>query len=112
MSNRPELSSRDLDARLHSELVPLVIDVREPDEYKAGTVPGATNAPYEGIDPVAVAAESPPGGIVFVCTYGGRSSSVCFLARRAGIERAHYLEGGLNAWAQAGLPLQIQAVNG
>ena len=111
MNDRPELSPLDLDGRLHSQQAPRVIDVREPDEYEAGTLPGAINFPYDDIDPAAVAAESPPGGTIFICTYGGRSSSACILARRAGIERTHYLEGGLNAWTRAGLPLQTQAAN-
>lgn len=82
-----------------------VVDVRTPDEYAAGHVPGAVNVPIEGLDvndPVFVAhgKEAP---VYLVCASGRRSSRAADLLAEAGYTVVN-VEGGTQAWIAAGHP--------
>jgi rhodanese-related sulfurtransferase len=81
----------------------LVVDVREPDEYTAGHVPGAVNIPL-GVLPVRTG-ELPKNGRVFVvCASGGRSAQGAQLLSSAGLDAVNVL-GGTGAWTRAGHPV-------
>ncbi len=84
------------------EGVPLV-DVREPDEYAAGHVPGAVNMPMstlgEHID------ELPEGPFDVICQVGGRSARVVEALTARGLDATN-VEGGTGAWAEAGYGLE------
>ncbi len=84
----------------------LVLDVRPPEEYAAGHLPGAVNVPLEELE--ARLAELPEDREVVAYCRGPH----CVLAfeavarlRRAG-RHARRLEGGLPEWRQAGLPVE------
>lgn len=83
---------------------PVVIDVREPDEYAAGHVPGVIHIPMGEV--VERVAEIPDDDTVYViCAAGGRSARVVeYLASRE-IDAIN-VEGGTNAWREAGLPIE------
>jgi rhodanese-related sulfurtransferase len=102
-----ELSPDELQACLVGRTPPLVIDVRETVEYRAGTVPGARNLPFQALDFAAVVAAAPPGGIVFICTFGHRSGSACVEARRVGAKACRFLAGGVSAWSAAGFAMTV-----
>lgn len=75
-----------------------IIDVREPQEFEDGHIPGAKLIPlgqldsrYQEIDPDQQA--------VIVCRSGGRSSVACDFLARAGYQNIHNLMGGMNAWS-------------
>ncbi|HEX7775486.1 MAG TPA: rhodanese family protein [Parvibaculum sp.] len=79
-----------------------IIDIREPDEFAREHIPGARNAPLSKIGNFA----GPRAGeiVVYHCKSGMRTqanaaklpSDVC---------EAYILEGGLDAWKKAGLPV-------
>ena len=80
-----------------------VIDVREPHEYAAGHLPGATLIPVNSV--FARREELPKNKkIVFVCSVGQRSALAAELAAAAGLppDQLFNLEGGTTAWAKAG----------
>lgn len=80
-----------------------VLDVREPDEWCAGHVPGAVHIPLNEL-PVR-AAEIPQDVDVYViCRSGGRSAHATMALNRAGW-RATNIDGGMYAWAAAGRPM-------
>jgi rhodanese-related sulfurtransferase len=81
-----------------------LIDVREPDEWEAGHLPGArrvslTNLPAE--------AESIDRGrpVIFGCRSGNRSRMAAEAFRQSGYQ-AYNMAGGLLAWADEGFPLE------
>ena len=80
-----------------------VIDIREPDEYVDGHVPGARLMPLARLG--ALAAEVPSGQPVYViCASGNRSKAGAGLLAQRGIE-AYSVAGGTGGWAGTGRPL-------
>jgi rhodanese-related sulfurtransferase len=82
-----------------------IIDVREPHEYTAGHVPGAPLIPVNTV--YARRAELPRDkDVIFVCAVGQRSALASEMAAAAGLTRIFNLDGGTEAWANAGEPLE------
>lgn len=77
-----------------------IIDVREPDEYQAGHVPGAELIPLgtlaEHLDRLAG-----DGPTYLVCKSGGRSMRGCELASSQGYDVVN-VTGGTGAWIESG----------
>ena len=83
-----------------------VLDVRPPEEYAAGHLPGAVNIPLAELEQ-HLDALNPSGEIVAYCR--GPHCVLAFdaVARlRAGGIDARRLEGGLPEWRQQGLPVE------
>ena len=102
----PRIFPAELAAQLARDphALPL-IDVREPDEYARGHLPGAINVPLPRIEQQGFAL---PAGVspaaerlVFLCRSGARSLKACALARRAVRSEVLQLEGGLLAWRES-----------
>jgi rhodanese-related sulfurtransferase len=79
------------------------IDVRRSEEWDAGRIAGARQVE---INQLAGEAESIPNDrpIVFYCRSGSRSALAAAAFRQAGWD-AYNLEGGLEAWVNAGFEL-------
>ena len=88
------------DALARLEVV--LVDVREPEEFRAARIENAVLRPLSQFDPT----DLPPGEIVLQCGVGKRSAMAAEICSRAGVKVAGHLAGGLAAWAGAGLPLQ------
>lgn len=98
---------RDLDPRAAEAAVregALLVDVREPDELEQeGFLDDALNLPFSGF--AQSAAELPDDRpIVLICRSGSRSAMAADALRVAGRDAAS-VEGGIQAWEQAGLPV-------
>jgi len=85
----------------------VVIDVRNPNEFQSGHVPGASLIP---VNSVFQRREELPADkkIIFVCAVGQRSALAAEMAAAGGLpaERLYNLEGGTDAWKKAGEPLE------
>ena len=99
----PEVSAEEA-WRLHQSGVPLV-DVRPLAEYRRGHVRGSVpvGPAADGSDLPASAAGAAAPLVVCVCLQGVRSAQAARRFSAAG-QRAVSLQGGLLAWARAGLP--------
>lgn len=99
-----------MSARLLSNEAPLVIDVRKNDPYLASdyTLPGAMRR-----DPLQVEAwtDTLPktASVMVYCVYGHEVSMNTMLTLRAKGVNANFLEGGIEAWREQGLPLAPKA---
>ena len=82
-----------------------LLDVREPDEYDAGHIPGITLIPMgEVADRLS---EIPTDREVIVtCRTGNRSAQVVDFLRQQGFTNVHNMEGGIVAWEEAGYPVE------
>jgi rhodanese-related sulfurtransferase len=84
-----------------------VVDVREPSEYAAGHVPGATLIPMGHLTArLSELDKSRP--VYVVCASGNRSAAMTDLLVANGYE-AFSVAGGTTAWARSGRPLETGA---
>ncbi|MFJ3859256.1 rhodanese-like domain-containing protein [Streptomyces sp. NPDC090085] len=85
----------------------VLLDVREQAEWDAGHAPGAVHAPLSrllGGAALPVAAQDRP--LVVICRSGHRSRQAVGLLTGRGAEAVD-VEGGMIAWAAAGLPVLV-----
>jgi len=80
-----------------------IIDVRETYEHEAGHIAQARHIELERLAAQAQSLDR-ERPVVFQCRMGVRSAMATQAFRAAGYE-AYSMQGGLVAWAQAGLPL-------
>lgn len=93
------------DARAAVEAGALLLDVREDWEWNENHVPGALHIPMQQVP--SRLAEIPEDRDVYVyCKMGGRSARVTDYLRRHGRGRAANVDGGIDAWIEAGLPVE------
>ncbi len=84
-----------------------LLDVRTPGEFEASRIAGAINLPLDRLDPAALLASlSPDDPVYVVCQTGTRSQFAAAELRAAGFRRVVHVDGGTNAWAVAGLPME------
>ncbi len=97
------MAARDVQAAREQGAAPLLLDVRTPLEFESERIEGAVNVPLEtlaaGVDSL------PEQELVVVCRTGVRATIAAETLGRAG-RRAKVLEGGMNAWRRAGLPVR------
>lgn len=97
------LSPQDVRARIVAGRAVLV-DVRKSDEFARLHVPGSLSYPLSGLE-AAHLSVPPDAEVIFTCRSGMRTAGACDrLATRVAGD-AFVMQGGLDAWAKAGLPL-------
>ena len=83
-----------------------VLDLRSEEAYKAGHLPGAKQANAAGlegtIDALKLDRKRP---LVLVCETGAQSRKALAQAQKLGFEEVGVLDGGVQAWKAAALPL-------
>jgi rhodanese-related sulfurtransferase len=81
-----------------------LVDVREPYEWDAGRIPGAKHIELERL--AGRADELPKDKpVIFQCRMGRRSALATDAFRAVGYD-AYNMRGGIEAWAEEGLPLE------
>ena len=86
-----------------------LVDVRSASEFASGHIPGAVNIPMDQIE--ARLDDLRPGApLVLVCQTGKRARMTAGLLEPCQRQIA-VLEGGTNAWIQAGLPVVASVKN-
>jgi rhodanese-related sulfurtransferase len=99
-----EVSAQDAEAAVARGEADL-LDVREQWEWEEQHIPAATLIPMNEVP--ARLAEIPADRDVYVfCKMGGRSARVVDYLRRNGRERTANVAGGIDAWVEAGLPVE------
>lgn len=105
----PEVRPSELLARMRSPTPPLLLDVREPEEFvgELGHIEGSILVPMDSLE-----RRLPKLGgyadrdVVVVCRAGARSASAGAILQRAGFTRVYNLAGGMLEWIAARLPVQ------
>jgi rhodanese-related sulfurtransferase len=87
------ITPTELRDRLASGIAPLIVDVREPDEWEAVLLPLATVR-----DRIAEVAPDKSKEIVLHCARGGRSAKACQVLEGMGYTNVKNLEGGYLAY--------------
>lgn len=85
----------------------LVLDVRSPGEFETAHIDGAVNIPVDRLDPhLREIVHNAGGTLVLVCQSGGRAEQAAGKLAKHGKEDLVLLDGGMNAWHQAGAPVR------
>jgi len=84
-----------------------IVDVRNPDEYASGHVPGAVLIPVDSL--LNRMDELPENErLIFICGVGQRSALACEMAAAMGLHegtKIYNVEGGTQDWIQQGYPV-------
>jgi SulP family sulfate permease len=99
------IKAPELWAQLHDESkkkAPIVIDVREPREYRRGHIPQAQSVPLPQVAALDSSLDKDQP-IVFVCRTSRRSHRAACTLISEGHTNVVILEGGMLAWESAGL---------
>ncbi len=99
----PKVTATELNARLSQGERFQLIDVRSPQEYAEGHVPGAMNLPMDQAE-ARLDDLQHRDPVILICQSGTRAKMTCELLK------AHHkdlvvLEGGTKAWRDAALPV-------
>ena len=82
----------------------LLLDVRSPEEWSEGIMPGATLINYYD-DSFSQSLASLPksDNILVYCKAGGRSSEAAEQLKNLGFKNIYNLDGGMDAWKEIGM---------
>ena len=82
----------------------LLVDVRTPEEFNSGYIPGAVNIPLQSLQQrMSEISQDQP--VVLYCRSGNRSATAAQMLARAGYDEVYDL-GGIIDWQSQGLPIQ------
>lgn len=87
----------------------LLLDVRTPDEYASGHVPGAQNIDWyeagfqKSIEAIAPDKTRP---VYLYCKSGGRSGQAAAALSKMGYTKIINMDGGIDAWTSQGFPTE------
>jgi hydroxyacylglutathione hydrolase len=102
------MQASELLQRITTNNAPLVIDARSEIEFRHGHIPGAINAPVRKI--LLHRAQLPKDRsreLVITCEHGQRARTARFLLGLYGYRNTDLLEGFLQDWKKADLPLEM-----
>ena len=102
----PEVAPADLQTRMSGGEQIVVIDVREPEEFARGKIPGAYTIP-RGVLEMQIDGRLPrEATVVLYCGVGGRSALAAKSLADMGYDKVANLQGGWSAWMNSGLPVE------
>jgi rhodanese-related sulfurtransferase len=94
----PEEAQRLLAAS--DENKPLLLDVREPQEFATAKLPGSVLMPMGEVSRRAHQELDPEQPILVLCHHGVRSMNVTVWLRGQGFEKAQSIAGGIDRWSR------------
>jgi rhodanese-related sulfurtransferase len=104
-SGADALELEPTDVKMRQDAGSVLIDVREPDEWQAGRVPGATHIPLGQLQ--TRLSEIPlDREVLLICRSGNRSGAAQRLLLANGYHQAVNVAGGMSAWERARLPVE------
>ncbi|MGP8109754.1 MAG: molybdopterin-synthase adenylyltransferase MoeB [Thermoplasmata archaeon] len=95
----PEVTPEELRDALASADPPLLVDVREPEEWAISTIAGSLEIPKADL-PERVDELTRARSVVVYCRSGGRSADATRTLLGLGFTNVRSLKGGINAWAE------------
>jgi len=102
----PEQPPAELNKRLDAGEPVVVIDVRDPDEYRDGSIEAANNISRGFLEfRIGSVASDPSTPLVLYCQTGLRSMLAAKALHDLGYKNVINLQGGFQRWAQSGLPV-------
>ncbi len=109
-----EIFPWDVDEMLGSDTNPLILDIREPDEFATMHIAGSLHVPrgvlesaceYNYEDTVKELVEARGCNVVVVCRSGNRSALAALTMQQLGYKKVFSMKTGLRGWNDYELPL-------
>ena len=104
-SDMSDMTVLELKARIDAGTRPVILDVREVQEYQINRIDGSVLIPL-GELPARVGELDKHAEIVCQCKMGGRSAKAAAFLRQQGFTNVHNLTGGITAWVEQVDPSQ------
>jgi rhodanese-related sulfurtransferase len=103
-----EISVADAKKKVDSSSTPVfILDVREPEEFKAGHIPKAINIPRGMLEfQINQAIPDKKAQIIVYCKSGGRSALAAYTLKEMGYKNVESMAAGFPAWMKAGYPVE------
>jgi Rhodanese-related sulfurtransferase len=93
--------------RLLSQTNLVILDVRTPEEFKSFHIAGATNIDFHGSNfEQRINSLDKSKSYLVHCASGGRSGQSLKYFQKHDFQSIYHLDGGINAWKNAGLPVE------
>ena len=107
MQTETSVSPRELQRRMAAGQPARLIDVRTPGEFATGHVAGAKLLPLDELDAEVVCQErgADCSPLYVLCQFGSRAAKAIGKLEKAGVQGCVLVEGGTQAWIDAGLPV-------
>jgi molybdopterin/thiamine biosynthesis adenylyltransferase/rhodanese-related sulfurtransferase len=87
---------------------PLLVDIREQDEWVEGRIPGAVHVPRGHLESrIELAAPDRSAPVVLYCAVGNRSVFAAKTLEELGYENVVSLAGGFTEWKRNGFPTEL-----
>ena len=83
----------------------VLVDVREPHEWRAGHARGARHIPLDQL-PASLDSLPRSAPIYLICATGNRSRTAAAFLHKQGFAKPVNVRGGTVAWHRAGLPIE------
>ena len=97
----------ELAAQISAGTAPVILDVRTPEEFASGHIPGAVNIPIDQLEGRLATAGLPRSDeIVVHCERGPRAAKAEAILEASGYADVRDLSGHMQAWRAAGLPVE------
>jgi molybdopterin/thiamine biosynthesis adenylyltransferase/rhodanese-related sulfurtransferase len=106
-----EVTSIETRERVDSGDVPLLLDVREPDEWQEGHLPGAFHIPRGNLESrIEALVPDKDREIVVYCASGARSAFAAKSMAELGYTNVSSMAGGFTDWKRNGFPFETPKV--
>lgn len=108
------VTAQELNRRIAAGQPAELLDVRTPVEYAAAHIPGTKLVPLDQLEPETFLQQRVQRGapLYVLCQSGGRARRAIEKFRRAGFNGCVLVEGGTQAWVEAGLPVNRSTAKG
>jgi len=93
---QPDINSGVMDCRNTDGAV--LLDVRTPQEYREGHIPGSKNVPLQAIDKISSVADNKDIPLFVYCHSGGRSRQATAMLQHMGYTNVQNI-GGITAYS-------------
>jgi sulfur-carrier protein adenylyltransferase/sulfurtransferase len=103
----PEVQVADLAERLQGDETPLIIDVREQQEWDEGHIPGAVHVARGFLESRIAGVATPDQELVLSCAGGVRSLLAATTLQDMGYTNVTSLAGGFTRWKQSGQEIKL-----
>ncbi len=93
-----QISARDLQEKLAGKVKPMLLDVRELNEFQFACIEGSQHIPLNQIPQRIDEIKTEPSCVV-ICHHGMRSQQAANFLVHSGLSNIYNLSGGIDAWS-------------